>query len=168
MTIQIFPVLFIVTAFLVCFGSACTYTSDADKRSDEATVTNQNQSNVAGEIRRSVFDISSLDGQLNVAGEDSTLIVHLFDDIEVHARLIAFTDMMPGVVSYRYEITEPEQGILIISVKGSNIAAHIDLPGSNRKFLIQPVYESNDHIVVELDPSQLDILEGGQPVTPDN
>ncbi|MFU8860260.1 MAG: hypothetical protein ACNA8K_07535 [Cyclonatronaceae bacterium] len=168
MTRYIFPIKFIVFTFLACLGTACHYSSDSDENGYKAADNNQNQAVVAGEIRRSLFDAVSLEEQLRKAGEGSSLTLQLFDNIEVRARLISSTNMIPGVISYRYEITEPEDGMLIISAEGNIIAGNIELQRSNRIFLIQPVYDSNDYVLIELDPSQMDILDGDQPVYPDN
>jgi hypothetical protein len=56
--------------------------------------------------------------------------------------------------------------MLIISVEGSKILANIDLADLNRIFTIQPVYNTGDHVVIEIDPAKMDILEGGAPLIP--
>ncbi|TVQ13222.1 MAG: hypothetical protein EA364_07010 [Balneolaceae bacterium] len=164
-----------VVAAIAFFWAGCNADSKHDKTTENAieqpensteNMIDQHKFGIPGELRRSDIDTSPILTQMQEAETGSSLSMDLFGDISIQARLIGKSRMVPGVFSYRYEIDEPESGILVISVNGDEMIAQIDLPASNRIFTILPVRETSRHIVVELDPSAMDVLEGGEPIFP--
>ena len=151
-------------ALVVSTGLGCSEKNDSEETQELLTETKETE--IAGEIRRAGIDITTVLAQLETADTDSVIHISLFEDIAIHGRLIRKSSVLPGVKSYRYQIESPGPGMLIISVEGSNILANIDLADFNRNFTIQPVHNSGDHVVIEIDPAKMDILDGGAPLSP--
>jgi hypothetical protein len=175
MTKLIFKLPLIVVVAIAFIWAGCSADSEQDKTTDnvidqqETSTDNMidlQENGTPGELRRADMDTAPILTQLQEAETGSSLIMNLFGDIRIQGRLIGKSRMVPGLMSYRYEIDEPESGTLVISVNGNEMMAQIDLPASKRKFTILPVQETGRHIVVELDPSAMDILEGGEPIFP--
>jgi hypothetical protein len=157
----------ILLALVALVGIACYGCSERmDSDGTQELLTEAEESGIAGEIRRSGIDIKKVLDQLEVAESDSVIHISLFEDFSIHGRLISKTIVLPGVTSYQYEVEIPVSGILIISVEGSSIMANIDLSDISQYFIIQPVQNTGDHVVIEIDPAGMDILDGGTPLTP--
>jgi hypothetical protein len=161
-----FVILLILVALVVSTGFGCSENKHSD--GSQELLTETKESGIAGEIRRAGIDIRTVLNQLEAADEDSAIQISLFEDFSIHARLIGKTTVLPGVVSYRYQVEDPVPGMLIISVEDSKILANIDLSGLNKNFIIQPVHNTGEHVVIEIDPAKMDILDGGSPLSPED
>lgn len=161
-----FIILLILVSLVVSTGFGCSENKHSDGTQELLTETKE--SGIAGEIRRAGIDIRTVLYQLEAADVDSVMHISLFEDFSIHGRLIRKINHIPGVTSYRYQIENPVPGNLIISVEGSKISANIDLSGLNKNFIIQPVHNTGDHVVIEIDPAKMDILDGGSPLSPED
>jgi hypothetical protein len=152
----------IIIPVLLLTLAACNDSKTAD---DAEVELEQQESAIPGEIRRAAIDVLPMADQFSGVAEAGKLNLTLFGDVVLVGEHIATTRAVPGVVTHRYSIDEPEMGAMIVSVAGDEISATIDLPVSGRMFLIRKDQETAGYVVIEIDPARLDILEGGAPVS---
>ncbi|MFU8812084.1 MAG: hypothetical protein ACNA78_03895 [Balneolaceae bacterium] len=74
-------------------------------------------------------------------------------------------EQVPGIETLTAAIHSPEPGHLSLVLRGDQISGTIQLYGQNRHFILSYDGASGYHLLAELDPEQLDIREGSEPMT---